>query len=91
MVRVDMRVDHLRYSHVPGRGELCVRADVVCAWIDGRAHATRAAAKDVRGTSQVVVVERSKDHGVTMSFFVLATIAISSFLNRIFRVIVLSF
>src|SRR5262249_3944769 len=60
--RVDVRIDDVRDAHILGLREAGVRLDVIDSRIDDRAGAQRAAAEEIRGATEVVVVEGAEDH-----------------------------
>ena len=68
MIRMYVGVDHVRNPHALACREGRIGLHIVWARIDDGALAERAAAKQVRRTSEVVVVEGTEDHDVITSF-----------------------
>src|SRR5262245_53670707 len=62
MVRVDMRVDHMRNRHALRRGKSYVSVDISVVGIYDSAFAQRAASKDIRCTASFKIVVGTEDH-----------------------------
>src|SRR6266851_4483412 len=67
MVRVNMSIDHVRDAHALAARERRVRLHILNPSVDDGALTERAASEDVRRAAVVVVVVRSKNHGVLIS------------------------
>jgi hypothetical protein len=66
MIRMDVGVDNVREPEAFARRERDVFVDIVGAGVDDGTFADCAAAKEIGGATEVVVVIRPKDHGQTL-------------------------